>query len=26
VKHLERVMSGLRKIPGIRDVQRLNKI
>jgi GTP pyrophosphokinase len=26
VKHLERVMSGLRKIPGIRDVQRLNKM
>ena len=26
VKHLERVMSGLRKIPGIHDVQRLNKI
>jgi len=26
VKHLERVMTGLRKIPGIRDVQRLNKI
>src|SRR5262252_7981408 len=26
VKHLERVMSGLRKIPGIRDVQRLNKV
>jgi GTP diphosphokinase / guanosine-3',5'-bis(diphosphate) 3'-diphosphatase len=25
VKHLERVMSGLRKIPGIHDVQRLNK-
>jgi GTP pyrophosphokinase len=26
VKHLERVISGLRKIPGIHDVQRLNKI
>jgi guanosine-3',5'-bis(diphosphate) 3'-pyrophosphohydrolase len=26
VKHLERVMTGLRKIPGIHDVQRLNKI
>ncbi|HYL92646.1 MAG TPA: TGS domain-containing protein, partial [Alphaproteobacteria bacterium] len=26
VKHLERVIAGLRKIPGIRDVQRLNKI
>lgn len=26
VKHLERIMLGLRKIPGIRDVQRLNKI
>ena len=26
VKHLERVISGLRKIPGIRDVQRLNKV
>ncbi|PYP92617.1 MAG: GTP pyrophosphokinase [Candidatus Angelobacter sp. Gp1-AA117] len=26
VKHLERIMGGLRKIPGIRDVQRLNKI
>jgi len=26
VKHLERVVSGLRKIPGIHDVQRLNKI
>src|SRR5215472_16741902 len=26
VKHLERVMSGLRKIPGIHDVQRLNKV
>ncbi len=26
VKHLERIMAGLRKIPGIRDVQRLNKI
>ncbi|HKW74211.1 MAG TPA: bifunctional (p)ppGpp synthetase/guanosine-3',5'-bis(diphosphate) 3'-pyrophosphohydrolase [Terriglobales bacterium] len=25
VKHLERVMGGLRKIPGIHDVQRLNK-
>ena len=25
VKHLERVISGLRKIPGIHDVQRLNK-
>ena len=25
VKHLDRVMSGLRKIPGIHDVQRLNK-
>jgi guanosine-3',5'-bis(diphosphate) 3'-pyrophosphohydrolase len=26
VKHLERVMTGLRRIPGIHDVQRLNKI
>src|SRR5437763_2961696 len=26
VKHLERIMAGLRKIPGIHDVQRLNKI
>jgi GTP pyrophosphokinase len=26
VKHLERLMAGLRKIPGIRDVQRLGKI
>ncbi len=26
VKHLERVMTGLRKIPGIHDVQRLNKV
>ena len=26
VKHLERIMLGLRKIPGIRDVQRLNKL
>jgi guanosine-3',5'-bis(diphosphate) 3'-pyrophosphohydrolase len=26
VKHLERVISGLRKIPGIHDVQRLNKV
>jgi GTP diphosphokinase / guanosine-3',5'-bis(diphosphate) 3'-diphosphatase len=26
VKHLERIMAGLRKIPGIRDVQRLNKM
>ncbi len=26
VKHLERVMNGLRKIPGIHDVQRLNKL
>ncbi|HKE31664.1 MAG TPA: bifunctional (p)ppGpp synthetase/guanosine-3',5'-bis(diphosphate) 3'-pyrophosphohydrolase [Candidatus Angelobacter sp.] len=26
VKHLERIMAGLRKIPGIRDVQRLNKV
>src|SRR6266853_804988 len=26
VKHLERVITGLRKIPGIRDVQRLNKV
>jgi GTP pyrophosphokinase len=26
VKHLERIMAGLRKIPGIRDVQRLGKI
>jgi guanosine-3',5'-bis(diphosphate) 3'-pyrophosphohydrolase len=26
VKHLERVMTGLRKITGIHDVQRLNKI
>jgi GTP pyrophosphokinase len=26
VKHLERVMTGLRKIPGIHDVQRLSKI
>jgi guanosine-3',5'-bis(diphosphate) 3'-pyrophosphohydrolase len=26
VKHLERIMAGLRKIPGIRDVQRLNTI
>jgi GTP diphosphokinase / guanosine-3',5'-bis(diphosphate) 3'-diphosphatase len=25
VKHLERVINGLRKIPGIHDVQRLNK-
>ncbi|HWZ43034.1 MAG TPA: bifunctional (p)ppGpp synthetase/guanosine-3',5'-bis(diphosphate) 3'-pyrophosphohydrolase [Candidatus Saccharimonadales bacterium] len=26
VKHLERIMAGLRKIPGIRDVQRLGKV
>src|SRR5262244_2415102 len=26
VKHLDRVMTGLRKIPGIHDVQRLNKV
>jgi GTP diphosphokinase / guanosine-3',5'-bis(diphosphate) 3'-diphosphatase len=26
VKHLERVIAGLRKIPGIHDVQRLNKV
>ena len=26
VKHLERVMTGLRRIPGIHDVQRLNKV
>ena len=26
VKHLERILAGLRKIPGIRDVQRLNKL
>jgi GTP pyrophosphokinase len=26
VKHLERIMAGLRKIPGIRDVQRLSKM
>ncbi|MGH9570224.1 MAG: ACT domain-containing protein, partial [Candidatus Angelobacter sp.] len=26
VKHLERVMSGMRKIPGIHDVQRLNTV
>lgn len=26
VKHLERVITGLRKIPGIHDVQRLNKV
>lgn len=26
VKHLERIMVGLRKIPGIRDVQRQNKM
>ena len=26
VKHLERVMNGMRKIPGIHDVQRLNKV
>jgi GTP diphosphokinase / guanosine-3',5'-bis(diphosphate) 3'-diphosphatase len=26
VKHLERVVGGLRKIPGIHDVQRLNKV
>jgi guanosine-3',5'-bis(diphosphate) 3'-pyrophosphohydrolase len=26
VKHLERVIGGLRKIPGIHDVQRLNKV
>jgi GTP pyrophosphokinase len=26
VKHLERIMAGLRKIPGIRDVQRMGKI
>jgi GTP diphosphokinase / guanosine-3',5'-bis(diphosphate) 3'-diphosphatase len=26
VKHLERIMLGLRKIPGIRDVQRLNTL
>jgi GTP diphosphokinase / guanosine-3',5'-bis(diphosphate) 3'-diphosphatase len=26
VKHLERVIAGMRKIPGIHDVQRLNKV
>jgi GTP pyrophosphokinase len=26
VRHLERVITGMRKIPGIHDVQRLNKI
>ena len=26
LKHLEQIMVGLRKIPGVRDVQRLQKI
>jgi GTP diphosphokinase / guanosine-3',5'-bis(diphosphate) 3'-diphosphatase len=26
VKHLDRVISGMRKIPGIHDVQRSNKV
>ena len=26
LKHLENIITGLRKIPGVRDVQRLQKI
>ena len=26
LKHLERIISGLRKIPGVHDVQRIQKI
>jgi GTP diphosphokinase / guanosine-3',5'-bis(diphosphate) 3'-diphosphatase len=26
VKHLDRILRGLRKIPGVRDVQRVQKI
>ncbi len=26
LKHLERIVSGLRKIPGVHDVQRVQKI
>jgi hypothetical protein len=26
LKHLETIINGLRKIPGVRDVQRLQKI
>ncbi|HZD32702.1 MAG TPA: ACT domain-containing protein, partial [Candidatus Angelobacter sp.] len=26
VKHLERIISGVRKIPGVREVQRIQKV
>ena len=26
LKHLERIITGVRKIPGVRDVQRMQKI
>ena len=26
LKHLERILTGVRKIPGVRDVQRLQKL
>jgi ACT domain len=26
LKHLERIIQGLRKIPGVHDVQRLQKV
>ena len=26
LKHLERIITGVRKIPGVRDVQRLQKL
>ncbi len=26
LKHLERILSGVRKIPGVRDVQRVQKL
>jgi GTP pyrophosphokinase len=26
LKHLERIVTGVRKIPGVRDVQRMQKI
>jgi GTP diphosphokinase / guanosine-3',5'-bis(diphosphate) 3'-diphosphatase len=26
LKHLERIVTGVRKIPGVRDVQRLQKL
>jgi len=26
LKHLERILTGVRKIPGVRDVQRVQKL